>query len=56
MKVKEDIKNKESMILVPFKMIMSVGKALNHPIVGKIIEDNPDCFDEGSTDCGKDWE
>ena len=42
----DEIKHREAFAFVPFKMVMSTGKAKNHPILGKVISENPDCFGE----------
>jgi len=39
-----DIEHREGFLYVPFKMLLSVGKAMNHPVVGKIIQENPHLF------------
>jgi len=31
---------------VPYKMIMNVHNTSQHEVLGPIIEENPDCFDE----------
>ena len=37
----DEIKHRESFMFVPMKMLMTLGKARNHPVLGKIIEQNP---------------
>ena len=37
----DEIKHREAFMFVPMKMLMTVGKAQNHPVLGKIIEQNP---------------
>ena len=49
----QDIQHLEPLILVPYKLIITAGKAAKHPIVGKIIENHPDCFGEEDN---QDWE
>lgn len=41
-----NIEHREAYISLPFKMVMSVGKAKNHPVLSKIIDSNPKMFDE----------
>ena len=41
MRYTKDIEHKEGFIYVPYKMLMTVNKALNHPVIGKIIDQNP---------------
>ena len=53
MKCTEDIQHHEGYLYVPYKMVMSVAKAQKHPVLKKIMDENPDCFDKG-TNC--DWE
>lgn len=57
LRVKDQILNRECYLAVPYKMIMSVKKLLNHKILGPIISANPECFkcckvggDEGQGD------
>ena len=40
-RVREDINHREAFIFVPYKMIMTTGKAKSHPALSKIIEANP---------------
>ena len=35
---KEDIEHREAYLFVPYKMLMSVGKAQKHPVLGEIIK------------------
>ena len=49
---KEDIQHREAYLYVPFKMMMSITKAKEHPVLGPIILSNP-CFEEEEND---DWE
>ena len=50
----EDIKYREAFLCVPFKMIISVGKAMKHPVLGQIIEANSIFKDDSEEK--KDWE
>lgn len=50
---KEDIEHREVFLYVPYKMIMSVKKAMNHEVLGPIILDHPECFNEEHS---TDWE
>lgn len=40
-KCKEDIKYQEAFVYLPFKLIMSIQKAKSHPVVGRILLENP---------------
>ena len=42
----EDIQHREAYLYVPYKMIMNVHKTSQHEVLGPIIEENPDCFDD----------
>ena len=48
------IEHREAFLKIPFKMLMTVHDAQNHPVLGKIIEENPHLFDEEAGRC--DWE
>ena len=50
---KEDILNREAYLYVPFKMLISVSKVQNHNVLGPIVLEHPECFDEEK---GHDWE
>ena len=50
---KEDIINREAYLFVPFKMMLSVHKVQNDDVLGPIVLDHPECFDEEK---GNDWE
>jgi hypothetical protein len=52
-KVTEDIEHRQSFLKVPYKCLMSVQKARDHEVVGKLIRENPLLFNE---DCSHDWE
>lgn len=52
-KVKETIENREAYLYVPYKMMLSVTKIQNDPVLGPIVSENPQCFDEEK---GHDWE
>ena len=41
------IQHREAFLKVPFKCIMSIDKAQNHPELGKVINENPELFGEG---------
>ena len=43
---KEDIQHREPLIYVPYKMLMSVKDTLEHPVLGPIIKQFPECFEE----------
>jgi len=53
MRCKEDIYHREAYIMVPVKMTVSLDKAYSHPVLSKIIDENPECFDK---DTNADWE
>lgn len=40
MRCKEEVKHREAYIFIPLKMVMSIGKAIIHPVVGRIIREN----------------
>jgi len=42
----EDIQHREAYLYVPYKMIMNVHNTSQHEVLGPIIAENPDCFDE----------
>ena len=52
-KVTEDIEHREAYLYVPYKMLLSVNGTQEHMILGGIIIDNPECFEEDDCD---DWE
>ena len=47
------IEHRDAFLKVPFKCIMSIDKAQNHPELGKVISENPELF--GEDEC-QDWE
>ena len=47
-KCSDSIEHQEAYLYVPYKMIMSVGKAINHPILGKMIENSTYLSDESN--------
>ena len=53
MKCTQDVGHHEAYICIPVKMIMSVNKAKVHPVLSKIVDDNPQCFAAEGSD---DWE
>ena len=40
----DDIRHREAFLFVPVKMLLTVKKAKEHPVLSKVIEDNPDVF------------
>ena len=44
--IKEQIPNREAFLFVPYKMIISVNKTLMHEVLGPIIDNHPEVFDE----------
>ena len=50
MRCTDDIKYREGFIYVPYKMIISVGKAREHPVLKDIISENPELFDQECND------
>ena len=52
-KVTEDIEHREAFIFVPYKMLITTGKAKVHPVLKKIIAENPEAF---SQEGNPDWE
>ena len=49
----EPIEHREAFMSIPYKMLMTVDAAQKHPVIGKIIEENPQLFSE---DEKGDWE
>ena len=47
------IEHRDAFLKVPFKCMMSIDKAQNHPELGKVIKENPQMFHEDSS---SDWE
>ena len=45
MSCKENIESGEAMIMVPQKMVMSISKAKNHPILKVVYEENANVFE-----------
>ena len=43
-KCMEEIKHREAYLYVPFKMVLSLKKANNHPVINQIMKENPDIF------------
>lgn len=39
-----DIEHREGFLYVPYKMVLSYGKAQNHPVLKTIIEEHPNLF------------
>ncbi len=52
-RVTHEIAHREAFLYVPYKVLITLGKAISHPIVGRILAQNPACFEEGKND---DWE
>ena len=48
--VKDKVANREAMIFVPYKMIISVNKTLDHEVLGPIVNNHPEIFDEDNGD------
>lgn len=48
--IKDKINNREAFLFVPYKMIISVNKTLDHEILGPIINNHPEIFDEEDSD------
>ena len=46
MKANAPIQHRESFLAIPYKMLMTVERAQNHEILGPIIRENPQLFDE----------
>ena len=42
----EEIKHREAYMFVPYKMVISLNKIMQHPVVSKIIQENPECFNK----------
>ena len=45
-RAKKDIAFREAYLSVPLKCLMSIGKAMKHPVLRVIIDQNPELFDE----------
>ena len=43
-----EIKHHEAFLFIPFKMMLTVNKILDNPILGPLIESNPKCFSDKS--------
>ena len=41
-----DIEHREAFLYVPYKMTISAGKAESHPILKKVMDENPKLFTE----------
>ena len=52
-KCKEDIEHREVYLYVPYKMMLTVKDTQSHPILGEVIQQHPECFEEEEND---DWE
>ena len=48
--VKDKLPNREAFLFIPYKMIISVNKALDHDVLGPIINNHPEIFDEEDSD------
>ena len=53
MKATEPIEHREAFLSVPYKMMMTVDGAQRHPVLGRVIAENPQLFSE---DQKGDWE
>lgn len=47
-----DIHHRQAFIFVPYKMHITIGKAKTHPVLSKIIEENPEMLSKANTE----WE
>lgn len=52
-RAKQDIQHREAFLYIPFKMLMSLDYAQNHPKLGLVILENPQLFHKDRHD---DWE
>ena len=52
-KATEPIEHREAFISVPYKMLLTVDAAQKHPVLGKIIKENPQLFSIDGKGC---WE
>lgn len=52
-KCTDDIHHREAYLFVPYKLMMTVKATQEHPILGTICENHPECFEEDTSD---DWE
>ena len=41
-----DIEHREAYLHVPYKMLLSVKSTVEHPVLGQILEEHPECFAE----------
>ena len=55
-KCKEEIAHHEAFLYVPLSITISVNGTKNHDILGPIINENPEIFDEDFEDVCADWE
>lgn len=53
MRATAPIEHRESFLAIPYKMLMTVDRAQKHPVLGRIIEENPQLFSEEEMG---DWE
>ena len=53
---REEILNREAFLYVPYKMMFTVSKVQNHPILGPIVKDNPSLFEHYDQSIGPVWE
>ena len=51
---KEDIGHREAALFVPLKITMTLKKALTHPVLSKIVKENPQAFSEIPGNCDPD--
>ena len=42
---KEQVEHREAYMFIPLKMVMSLAKAQQHPVLKPIIAENSECFD-----------
>ena len=40
-RAKEPIEHRESFLAIPYKMLMTVERAQNHEVLGRVIAENP---------------
>ena len=53
-RVKEAIKPREAFIKIPYKCLMTCEGAFKHPVLGQVLKENPEVFDE--EEGRADWE
>ena len=48
--VLEDIGHREAFMYIPYKIMISVKSTMQHPVLGPIVEQFPEMFEEGGAE------